>query len=440
MENRRRRTLKEKLAEDERGERNYLGSELYDHIYSKHLPGQFFTFGGKYYEMLYLTAEGQVLIRRAADHITGRPMYRQIRDYTIEGIIPSEMVGSSRDVDGLKVSRMFADISVDTLGYYRMSKYDDFETAHKVLFDSAQKDILDKNYKNKEILAIDLPEADGLTDEVRYTITLLMNEVFRTIFADEYALVSAVTDCSFMGEDVECRPLTYSYNSSSCDHVPGRIYIMEDSQLDIGLINAVDRNLHRIFGIICDFLDWHDEMLRTNGDVADDEPTKVIFTEGETAGDDPKRRGLGRIIDRIKDMIKKQKPIVPAEPAEPEEPVTPEEEEPSEPADEEPVEAEEPAEPEATEPAEPEEPVTPAEEEPSEPADEEPVEAEEPAEPAEPEEPEQPLDAGGQDELEVPVGEEEPSEPADEEPVEAEEPEEPVTAGRTSDAGRGRTI
>ena len=395
------------IAEDERGERNYLGSELYDHIYSKHLPGQFFTFGGKYYEMLYLTAEGQVLIRRAADHITGRPMYRQIRDYTIEGIIPSGMVGSSRDVDGLKVSRMFADVSVDTLGYYRMSKFDDFNTAQKVLFDSAQKDILDKNYKNKEILAIDLPETDGLTDEVRYTITLLMNEVFRTIFADEYALVSAVTDCSFMGEDVDCRPLTYSYNSGSCDHTPGRIYIIEDSQLDIGLINAVDRNLHRIFGIICDFLDWHDEMLRTNGDVADDEPTKVIFTEGETAGGDPKRRGIGRIIDKIKDMIKKQKPIVPEEPAEPEAP------EPVEP--ETPAESETPAEPEATELVEPEAPVTPEEEEP--------VEAEEPAEP---EQPEQPLEAGGQDELEVPVGEEEPSEPANEEPVEAEEPAEPV--------------
>ncbi|MCR5034358.1 MAG: hypothetical protein K6B42_02935 [Clostridia bacterium] len=296
------------VAEDEKGEKNYLGSELYDHIYSRHLPGQFFTFGGKYYEMLYLTADGQVLIRRAADHITGRPSYRQIRDYLIEGIMPSEMIGASRDVDGIKVSRIFADVSVDTLGYYRMAKYDDFKTAKKVLFDNENNGILNSKYKNKEILAIDLPEIDGLTDKVRYTITLMLNEVFKTIFADEQAFVSAVTDCSFMGDDFDTKPLTYSLNSENCDKTPNRIYIIEDSQLDIGLINAVDRNLHRILCIICDFLEWHEKMLegRTHA-VEDEEATKIIFTEGEIATEKPKRRGVGGLVDKIKGKFRKPK-------------------------------------------------------------------------------------------------------------------------------------
>lgn len=59
------------IAEDEMGERYYLGSELRAHVFQSHLPGQFFTFNGKYYEMLCLSGDGQVLVRRAADLLPG---------------------------------------------------------------------------------------------------------------------------------------------------------------------------------------------------------------------------------------------------------------------------------------------------------------------------------------------------------------------------------
>lgn len=72
------------IAEDEKGNTHYLGTELYGHVFQRHLPGQMFTFDGKYYEMCSVSSDMHVLVRRASDHITGRTAYRQIREYTVE--------------------------------------------------------------------------------------------------------------------------------------------------------------------------------------------------------------------------------------------------------------------------------------------------------------------------------------------------------------------
>lgn len=251
------------VTEDEKGEKYYLGAELKGHIYQKYLPGQFFTFGGKYYEMQYLTADGQVLIRRAADHIHGRPAYRQIRNYEISGTRPIGRIGASRDVAGMKVVREYADICVKTPGYYRMNSYKDFANAEKIAFDGVSS-IPERVYNNKEILRIELPSKDGqVNDEVRYTATVLFNEIFRTLFADNQPFITAVTYEELAEDNGKCKPLTASLKGTDGYELSrNSIYIIEDSQLDLGLIVAVERNLRRIFGIMQDYLSWHETKLR----------------------------------------------------------------------------------------------------------------------------------------------------------------------------------
>lgn len=253
------------VTEDEKGESHFLGSELKGHIYQKYLPGQFFTFGGKYYEMQYLTADGQVLIRRAADHIYGRPAYRQIRNYEISGVRSIDRIGASRDVAGMKVVREYADICVKTPGYYRMNSYKDFENAEKVAFDGVS-GIPDRVYNNKEILRIELPSKDGkVDDEVRFTTTVLFNEIFRTLFADNHPFISAVTFEELAEDDGKCKPLTSSLKGAGGYELSrNSIYIIEDSQLDLGLLVAVERNLRRIFSIMQDYLSWHESKLNEN--------------------------------------------------------------------------------------------------------------------------------------------------------------------------------
>lgn len=250
------------VTEDEKGEKYYLGAELKGHIYQKHLPGQFFTFGGKYYEMQYLTANGQVLIRRAADHIHGRPAYRQIRNYEISGTRPISRIGASRDIAGMKVVREYADIRVKTPGYYRMKSYKDLANAEKIAFDDLN-GIPERIYNNKEILRIELPSKDGqVNDEVRYTTTVLFNEIFKTLFADNQPFITALTYEELVEDDSKCKPLTASLKGvDGYELSRNSIYIIEDSQLDLGLTVAVERNLRRIFGIMQDYLSWHEAKL-----------------------------------------------------------------------------------------------------------------------------------------------------------------------------------
>ena len=365
------------VTEDEKGQRDYLGAELCGHIYQKYLPGQFFTFGGKYYEMLYLTADGQVLARRASDHINGRPSYRQVREYTIHGIKPSEKIGARQDIGGLKVIKEFADISVSTPGYYLMDKYNDFSSAKRISFEGVKNGIPQRVYRNKEILRIELPDFGGkLNDNVRYTITLLFNEVFKTIFAENQAYICAVTDTSFLGDKDDAKPLTYSLECEGCELVNNAIYIIEDSQLDLGLTVAVERNLQRIFNIIHDYLDWHMGTLEASLNPPPDPQPPIVFApkseeeaEAEKKEKAKKKKGffgkIGSGIKKIFDTIRgwfRKKPKKGEEPAPedtptdtpavPEEtpadvPVTPEEtpaETPAETPEEAPKEEETPAE------------------------------------------------------------------------------------------------
>ena len=140
------------MAEDEKGNKYYLGSELKNQVFQKYLPGQFFTFGGKYYEMQGLTSDNQVLVRRAADHITDRCSYRQLRNYRLLGFSDSRRMGDSKTIGKISIVKQFADISITTKGYYEMSEYNNFETASKVVFNESSA-IPDRHYKNKEILS-----------------------------------------------------------------------------------------------------------------------------------------------------------------------------------------------------------------------------------------------------------------------------------------------
>ena len=292
------------VAEDEMGQKNYIGAELSGHIYQKYLPGQFFTFGGKYYEMQYLTADGQVLLRRAADHITGRPEYRQIREYTIHNYRPSERIGAQQNIAGMKIIKEYADISVKTPGYYRMEQYNDFTTAKQILFEGEKSGIPERVYHNKGILCIELPEfGDKLNNNVRYTITVMLNEIFKTIFAENQAFISAVTDESFLADVKSANPLTYSIKSDECELHKNAIYIIEDSQLDLGLTIAVERNIQRLLSIVWDYLEWHVEAMELSLNPPPEPESPVTFAD--VPQEEPKKKGVKGIFSAIGRGVKK---------------------------------------------------------------------------------------------------------------------------------------
>ena len=368
----------EYVAEDERGEHQYLGTELQGHIYQKYLPGQFFTFSGKYYEMLRVTSDGQVLVRRASEHISGRPSYRQVRNYTICNPVDSQVMGECRDMGSIRITRQYADIRVETPAYWKMNRYNDFSSAVRIGINGVPTRV----YNNKALLRIDLQPQEELPEGTVPTLVLLINEVLRSLLAENQDYLVAVS-----AGDAQI-PTTYSLQGQD-DFQPqaNSIYLIEDSQLDIGLLDAVERNLNRILCIICDYLQWHEEALVEKPEEPDQEPEpeEEPAAEGEPEGKKPglikriliaignffKKIGafFKKIFSAIANFFRKLFKRKPKEPQEAEPPVT---EQPAEPAV--PAEAENGNGADVSEPQEQEadtEESTPAE---TAPAVEEPVE------------------------------------------------------------------
>ncbi len=240
------------IAEQE-SEDVYIGTELKGHVYQKYMPGQFFTLSGKYYEMVSTASDNRILVRRASEHIGGRLSYRQVRNYTIRHLEDSCSMGELKTVNNIDIHYQFADFSVETPGYWKMGAYNDFDNGVLINVNG----IPTREYHHKQILKFDFSKfGDAFTDAIRITLTNLLNEVFVTLFADNQPFISAITLGSYEA------PITYSLRAEEGIEIsPKSIYIIEDSQLDIGLLVAVERNVNRIFQIIADYLIWNDEQI-----------------------------------------------------------------------------------------------------------------------------------------------------------------------------------
>lgn len=231
----------------------FIGTELRGHIYQKYLPGQFFTLNGKYYEMVSVAIGNRILVRRASEHINGRFAYRQTRNYFMARISNSSAMGELKTVNGIDIYYQFADFSVDTPSYWKLNAYNDFGSGSLVEING----VPTRRYFNKQILRLDFSRlGDAFTDSVRITLTALLNEAFVTLFADNQFFISAVTPGT--------HPVPLTYSMCCADTVPPAsksIFIIEDSQLDLGLLIAVERNMHRILQIISDYLAWNEEKI-----------------------------------------------------------------------------------------------------------------------------------------------------------------------------------
>ena len=277
----------------------YIGTELKGHVHQKYMPGQFFTLNGKYYEMISTATDNRILVRRASEHIGGRLSYRQVRNYTINGIENATSMGSLKTVNNIDIHYQFADFSVETPGYWKLGSYNDFDNGDLITVNGVPK----REYHHKQILKFDFSKfGDAFTDSVRMTLTNLLNETFVTLFADNQPFISAITPGKYDA------PLTYSLElNEGIENADKCIFIVEDSQLDIGLLIAVERNINRILNIIADYLAWNDEMIAKS--LSPDEEVKETPEPVYMVEEEPKKKKgfFKKIVDWFKGLFKKKK-------------------------------------------------------------------------------------------------------------------------------------
>ncbi len=309
------------IAEDEKGETYHVGAKLYGHVFQALIPGQFLTYAGKYYEVQSITPQNGVVVRRAADHITERRYYRQLRHITLSDWLMDDSVGGQKSIADMRIEKGYCQIKVDTEGYLEMQSYEDMKTAKKVCVSG----IPSRSYRNKLVMKINLPDA---TERVRYTTCLMLNEIFKTTYPDSYPYICAVTPIK--AEDGTTKNLDGVMYTVESDYDDTAIYIVEDSEIDLGLIASVERNLNRYLEMISEILAWHAKKMgeRPAGEYTPDQEHEF----GELTGADKKRDGFfkrtwkkikgffQRMIEKIKELWKKltKKKPKPEDPEEPE--------------------------------------------------------------------------------------------------------------------------
>ena len=247
------------IIENEQTDTYPMGNRLMGHIEQTILPGQFFCYDGRYYQVRSISPDAGIIVRRAADHITGRVYYRQLRSYEMAVRTKSD---ESRDLRGIGISNCFIDYVVRTDGYLEMKSRNLLPDASLVSLDSVRPRTI--TYKDTMVVRF-----TGATPEIRFTLCVLLNELFHTLFPNEAGYLI----CG-IGDVPEHIKSAGSYRNSVRALVPeliindpekDAVYFVEDSNIDLGILVAIERNLQRILEILADYLDWYLDPQRGDG-------------------------------------------------------------------------------------------------------------------------------------------------------------------------------
>ena len=280
------------ILEEEKDENAYIDAKLFTHVTQTVLPGQFITFDGKYYQAKHVSPQSGVVLRRASDQYDGRKYYRQVRTYHFD-FGKSEEIVSNRKVMDIDFTEVRTDFSVDTTGYLEMNDSGNLRASRLVDFkeDPTVSDYTRK-YRNKTVLKIHLPEADS---KICFTICLLLSEIFRSVYPEGWPYLAAIIK---QPEDID-GILNFVVYSSDGDVEDGHIYIVEDSDVDLGLIDSIEKNFMKLMEIIEDFLEWHFEKMREPAS-KDPVPVKAAVAQAEEI----KQRNLVvRMLQRIRNIF-----------------------------------------------------------------------------------------------------------------------------------------
>lgn len=284
------------VVEDEKLETETIDARLFEHITQLVMPGQFVVYDGKYYRVHAVSPQIGCVLHRAADLYDNRHYYRQLRTYEIGE--EKELI-STRTVMDLKISQVRTSVKVSSTGYLDMRDNNDLRSARSVdLSEDPSIVYYQRAYKNKTVLEIVLPEADRW---ICYTTALLMSELFRTTFGSAWPYLAVLTD-SPQETDGMLEQYIYKLGSKAGE---GVIYIVEDSDMDLGLLEAVENNLSRIFMILADYISWHSEKMR-EPEFKDPAPQPVDIPKNLGREKEGFLRRLGRFIQRTLHLKSKE--------------------------------------------------------------------------------------------------------------------------------------
>ena len=272
------------VVEDEKLDTEFIDARLFGHITQTVMPGQQLVYNGKLYRVSLVSPQAGCVLHRASDSYTGRRYYRQLRKYCFEPVLDVLKVRRIMDVEIAFERRNFV---VTSSGYLELKDNHDLRKAKIIdLSDDPSIGSYSRSYKNKTVMRICLPEAN---ENLRFTISVLLGEMLRSIFPDSWAYLAVLTTREI---DEKGMLDKYIYHIAG-DVDESMIYIVEDSDMDLGLLETIDNNIVRLFEIMSDYLTWHFEKMH-------EPPTKdPVPAEIDLPEDQNRKNFFSRMAKRI---------------------------------------------------------------------------------------------------------------------------------------------
>lgn len=237
------------------------------HLYQQYLPGQYHSFNGELYKVQKVDLEYGI-VEVTFEQIFEQKYYRPIMKYKLSKM--SEECNYKRKTISFEqvdicMGMLRADVETHTSGYAEFCGMLNLKTMK--VHSYHQEEQIIRNYENGRILRIEICSKHGLLEnnaKTQFTLALLLNELFLSLFPDTHHFVKACVrlDESFFDQtNLQSRNLHLITPSFQVDDEPveeGKItlYIMEDSPVHLGLLEAIEHNWENVFDLLNDYLFW----------------------------------------------------------------------------------------------------------------------------------------------------------------------------------------
>ena len=239
-------------------------------LYQNYLEGQYVSFDGKCYLIDKIDYDNGVVELTYSNNNDG-VRYRQCRQ-----VCNVEHKGISRELPRLEVRDIVlnrkilrADIDVVTNGYYEFNNVISFAPGGFAYNEvDVMKKGLRRSYKSTNVLVINISGKiiASMSEKERFklsfTLSVLLNEMFETLFSDikQYILArSVVHDEGYKNEYID-NQLVRLYSpivDESADDKGINIYITEDTELEKGITDTIANNFDNIImRLLYDYLYW----------------------------------------------------------------------------------------------------------------------------------------------------------------------------------------
>lgn len=246
--------------DEEENKITLLGGKHFWQVTQEYLPGQIVTLSGKLYriiglEQLYIDCgwEQVLKVRRYREGIIYQQRYYQDRRYRLNGTINMD---EPEHKFGMTWGSFYVPFEVKTAGYYTVWSEDNRD---KVEYTVISSDKYDRKYgaddgcrKNGIALKFD---NWGEEWQQREVFIIILNEVLKTLFPEGYHYLAVLAAADNEQDNNNLRYLHYELERNA-DAAQYSILILEDSRLELGILNMINRHMEHILRIVYSYCVW----------------------------------------------------------------------------------------------------------------------------------------------------------------------------------------